>query len=125
MKKKGSNPPPPDIANKPEPPPGPPPIGLTIKEQKMIRLGSKVKDVYSGIEGIAIGRTDWLYGCTRYGVETSEKKDGVPITIWFDEQRLSIVTEEKPKVSEDNTATSGGPKDDPSRNPDPVRRSRG
>ncbi len=90
----------------------------------MIRNGSRVKDVYSGIEGITIGRTEWLYGCTRCGVETSARKDGEPVVVWFDEQRLSVITEEKPKVSEDSTATTGGPKDNPSRNPDPIRSSR-
>ena len=31
----------------------------------MIRLGSKVKDHYTGFEGLASGRSDWLYRRSR------------------------------------------------------------
>ncbi len=56
----------------------------------MIRLGARVRDLLSGITGIAVGRTEWLYGCARIAIESIElKKDGKPSdSIWLDEQRV-------------------------------------
>ena len=57
-----------------------------------IRLGDKVKDCVSGFEGIVIAKTDWLYGCVRFGVEAQELRDGKLIEAqWFDEPRLVLV----------------------------------
>ncbi len=82
----------------------------------MVKLGSKARDIYTGLEGVAVGRTEWLYGCTRIGIEPIELKDGKPIDIqWFDEQRVEVINEECPKVSDDNTAIKGGPQADPTR----------
>jgi hypothetical protein len=55
-----------------------------------LKLGDHVKDRITGFGGIAIARTDWLYGCTRYGVQSEElDKDGTPVEVqWFDEQSL-------------------------------------
>ena len=59
----------------------------------MIDLGSKVKDMITGFTGIAIGRTEWLYGCTRIVVESQELKDGKTVKPeWFDEQRVEELT---------------------------------
>lgn len=81
----------------------------------MIHLGSLVKDCYTGFEGVATGRTEWLYGCARIGIEPRQLHDGKPVeTQWFDEQRVIVVTERAPTVSADSEATKGGPKDDPS-----------
>jgi valyl-tRNA synthetase len=81
-----------------------------------VKLGSKVKDSLTGFTGIATARTEWLYGCTRIAIEPQELHDGKPIeTQWFDEQRVEVVLEDKPKVSKDSSATSGGPQKDPHR----------
>lgn len=81
-----------------------------------VKLGSKVRDSLTGFEGIAVARTEWLYGCSRVGVESTVLKDGKPIgTEWFDEQRCELVEEMKPKVSPQSSATSGGPQKDPTR----------
>jgi hypothetical protein len=70
----------------------------------MVKLGTKVKDNLTGFAGIAVSRTEYLYGCVRVGVESPELKEGKPQDIqFFDEQRL----EEQP------TAISGGPGDVP------------
>lgn len=88
----------------------------------MISLGNRVRDVYTKFEGVAIGRTDWLYGCSRIAVQSLELKDGKPIDAeWFDEQRLEVVRPEAPTVSEDSQATTGGPQSDPCRVRDPSR----
>lgn len=87
-----------------------------------IILGNRVKDIYTGFEGIAIGRTDWLYGCSRIAIEPTELKDGKPIdVVWFDEQRVQIVQEEKAWISDNSSAISGGPKQDPKRGKDAIR----
>ncbi len=59
-----------------------------------VKLGSKVKDSITGFEGIAIARSEWMYGCTRIVVESQTLKDGKPIDgQWFDEQRIETIQE--------------------------------
>lgn len=89
----------------------------------MIKLGSKVKDTLTGFEGIATGRTEWLYGCVRITIEPDKlDKDGKCIpSEWFDEQRVELVTEKAPTVSPESDARAGGPQDDDSQRRDPVR----
>ena len=90
----------------------------------MIRLGSRVKDSITGFTGIAIGRTDWLYGCSRICVEPEKlQKDGKAFeSLWFDEQRIIVIKEMGPKVSKSSSATTGGPhNDNSSQRSDPRR----
>ena len=88
-----------------------------------IRLGSRVKDTYTGFTGVATGRTEYLYGCVRVLIEpTNLDKDGkVQDPQWFDEQRVELVELEQPKVSTESKANTGGPHDAPTRTADPVR----
>lgn len=80
-----------------------------------IKLGDRVRDTYTGFEGIAIGRTEWLYGCTRITIESTTLKDGSPIKPEsFDEQRIELIEAAEPKVSDQSQATTGGPYPDPS-----------
>ncbi len=80
----------------------------------MIKLGNKVKDTVTGFQGIATGRTEWMYGCARICVEPQELHDGKPIEgQWFDEQRLEVISDDRPQVSKDSSATTGGPRRDP------------
>jgi len=70
----------------------------------MIKLGSTVKDMISGFEGVAIARSEWLYGCNRIVVESNRLKDGKPTDgQWFDEQRIETI--------EENTILCDEPKD--------------
>jgi len=79
-----------------------------------VKLGRKVKDTLTGFTGIAVCRSEWLYGCTRIGVQSQELKDGKPVdTQHFDEQSVEVVEEGSPKVSRDSSAKSGGPQSDP------------
>jgi hypothetical protein len=60
-----------------------------------IKLGSKVKDIYTGFSGILTSHTEWLYGCARVNVESTElDKEGkiIPSEV-FDEQRISVIEE--------------------------------
>jgi hypothetical protein len=75
----------------------------------MIQLGSRVRDAYTGFEGIAVARTEWLYGCARVSVEPTELKDGkVQDMVAFDEQRLEVIRDAAPIVSPASSATTGG-----------------
>jgi hypothetical protein len=91
-----------------------------IKENLMaIQLGIKVKDRITGFMGIAIGRTVWLSGCVRVGVQNQKlNKDGQVLeAVWIDEQQLEVVGQKK--FSE--RKPSGGPMSDPTRRADPSR----
>ncbi len=60
-----------------------------------IQLGDKVKDRTTGFEGVVVARTDWLYGCTRFGVQSEGLHEGKPLEAeWFDEQALDECSEE-------------------------------
>ena len=70
----------------------------------------------TGFEGIAIGRTEWMYGCTRYAIEPTELKDGKPIEAqWFDEQRVEAVAEAPKAAPAAPKTPPGGPQNDPAR----------
>jgi hypothetical protein len=69
-----------------------------IKENKMIKLGSKVRDTMTGLEGIAVVRAIWLWGCVRIGLQPYEIRDGKPVEeSWFDESRLEVIKEKTAK----------------------------
>ena len=84
-----------------------------------IELGQKVRDKISGMEGIAVSRTEWMHGCVRVGVQPQELKDGVPLDIQvFDEPQLQVVKDTPaPKVK-----AKGGPRPHVGRAPDATRR---
>jgi len=86
-----------------------------------INLGDKVRDTVTGFTGIATGRTNWLQGCTRVGVQTQELHDGKPIeSQWFDEPQLEVI--EKGAIASQKTEEPpGGPRENPSRQKDPTR----
>lgn len=65
----------------------------------MIELGDKVKDTISGFVGVAIGRTQWIYGCDRIIVQPLVGKDGkMGENASFDEPSLTVVSKKKVKV---------------------------
>ena len=72
----------------------------------MIELGDKVKCTITGFVGIAVARTEFINGCTQYGVAGRVKKDGkFPEEISIDEESLVVmVAKKKPKEE-----PSGGP----------------
>lgn len=83
-----------------------------------IKLGDRVRDIYTGFEGTAASRTQWLHGCDRIGIEPTElDKDGkVQESQCFDEQRVELVTAEAPRVAGASaTAQPGGPRPAPQR----------
>lgn len=73
---------------------------LDFKEESMIKLGQKVKDKITGFTGVVMGRTEYLYGCVSVAVLSTKLKDDKPKDwVWFDEQRLTLLSKAK----------SGGP----------------
>lgn len=55
-------------------------------------LGDKVRDKVTGLSGIVIGRTEWLYGCVRCIVQPQELKDGRPVDNYqVDEPQLELI----------------------------------
>jgi hypothetical protein len=92
---------------------------------KGIRPGNKVRDTISGVEGIVLGRFEYMYGCVRCEVqpEGTDKDGKVHDGYVFDEQRLELVATPPITVSKDATPGKppGGPRPTPSRHRDPVR----
>ena len=57
-----------------------------------VGLGARVKDPISGLTGIAVSRTEFLYGCVRVGVQPEALHDGKPIDqVFVDEPQLEVV----------------------------------
>jgi hypothetical protein len=89
-----------------------------------IELGDKVRDRISGFTGIAVGRTDWMYGCSRVVIAPQELHNGSLVDSQaFDIQQLEllekkvikreeVVDESIPEKKE--KAGPGGPQNDPS-----------
>lgn len=90
----------------------------------MVKLGSRVRDVMNGYEGIATARTVFLNGCISVCIEGPMAKDdkGVALRdeVWFDEQRVRVLKEgafspqgeyaTQPKaVGDERMARAGGP----------------
>jgi hypothetical protein len=80
----------------------------TQTEEHMIKLGSKVRDTITGLEGVAVGRAVYLNGCISVNIEGPINKDGQRYTDWFDEARVETIEAGhfKPQPTE---ATAGGP----------------
>ena len=74
----------------------------------MIKLGEKVKDVVSNFVGIAVARTEWLYGCSRIEVVPKVKKNNEKVEgIWFDEDGLVTIGEGVNKKQKKAKVTGG------------------
>jgi len=92
-----------------------------------IKLGQKVRDTITSMEGIAVARTVWLNGCVRIAVQSQHLKDGVPVELQtFDEPQLEVVQGEiEPLLSESREKIireRHGSRPDATRVPDPRRR---
>ena len=57
----------------------------------MIKLGQKAKDKVTGFAGILIGKIEYLFGCTQYGIAPEVKDGKVNETNWFDEGRIEVL----------------------------------
>lgn len=84
-----------------------------------INCGDTVKDTLSGLTGVVVARTEWMYGCVRLAVQPSGSKDGRPYEpFWVDEPQVEeIETPLQQEVEEEETAPPPrrrhGPRQDP------------
>lgn len=66
-----------------------------------VKLGEKYTDKFTRFTGVAMARTEYLYGCTSIGLlplKLNEEKGTPSNWVWIDEQRLV----------EDSPAKAGG-----------------
>lgn len=92
-----------------------------------VQLGDRVRDRISGLEGIVVGITDWLYQCRRPIVQpTTLTSDGKPgESQSFDEPQLEVIEKavfapQEPEPAA-KTVKTGGPRATPARRSDPIR----
>jgi hypothetical protein len=90
-----------------------------------IELGDRVKDKITGLKGIVIGITNWLYGCQRCTVQPEEAKDGKPAEVFHvDTPQLTIVEKravERPLLPADPHHCPHGPREDATRRQEVTR----
>lgn len=74
-----------------------------------VKVGDRVRDPLSQLEGVVVARTEWLYGCIRVTFQPTGNKDGKPFdNHTVDEPQLEVVA-----LHDDPPAErSGGPRDD-------------
>lgn len=93
-----------------------PPVPLLVKKGECMNehkfkfeLGTRVKDVITGMSGVVMGRSNFITGCDQYGISpTKLGKDGTrPDWEYFDENRLVVSGKgiKLPKDKEDKTGT--------------------
>lgn len=58
-----------------------------------VKLGSKVRDVVSGFEGIATAEVKYLNGCKQYCVAGKSVDGKVPENLYFDDAQIEIIGE--------------------------------
>ncbi len=55
-------------------------------------LGDKLRDRVSEVEGIVIGRIEYLNGCTQYAIKPKKAKDGKVLDAeWVDSQQVEKI----------------------------------
>ena len=87
---------------------------------KKMRCGQSVLDTLSGLEGVVVARTEWLYGCVRLAVQPSGSKDGKPYEpFWVDEPQVTVVKAAKKVPVKSTSSIRYGPRDAPVRAVDP------
>ena len=91
-----------------------------------VELGDRVKDRITGLAGIAVGKTDWLFGCRRIVIQPEEAKEGKPAEMFHaDEPQLVVLLKHAVIAAPVRAApvtTTGGPRPAAERRPDPPRR---
>lgn len=89
-----------------------------------INLGDRARDRITGLKGIVIARTEWLFGCERVTVQPEECKDGKPADlVYIDEAQCEVLDSEviKGYGTTDGASGPAGDRPNPTRNPDPGR----
>lgn len=82
-------------------------------------LGSRAKCKITGYEGMLIARTEWLYGCVRYTLQSGKlQESGEPAKSHStDEEGLQLIEAAPPH----ELPEKGGDAPEPTRQADPSR----
>lgn len=81
-----------------------------------IELGDKVRDKVTGVTGIVVAMTNWLFGCSRIGIQPQELKDGKPVEqTWIDILQAELVEENAIEKDSREEKTGGPQNEDPGR----------
>jgi len=57
-----------------------------------IKLGQKIRDIVTGMEGIATAKVEYLNGCIQYCLRPAMDKDGkLPEASYVDEGQLEVI----------------------------------
>lgn len=91
-----------------------------------VKLGDRVKDILTGMRGVVIGETNWMFGCRRLTVQPEgQTEDGKPFeTFCVDEPQLVVTKSEAfaPTIrAYQTTEKTHGPRDDARRRADVKR----
>jgi hypothetical protein len=63
-----------------------------MKGISMIKLGSKVRDIVTGFQGVAVARVEYLTGCEQIGIAPPVDQEGkVREAQYFDFTRLEVL----------------------------------
>lgn len=71
----------------------------------MIKLGSKVRDKITGLEGIAVSRIEFLNGCIQYELMPKCKNKNEPVKegVFLDEAILEIIPVKRKVIKKQDT----------------------
>lgn len=95
---------------------------------KIINVGDRVQDKITKLQGVAIARTEWLFGCVRVTIQPEGlDKDGkTKGSYTVDEVQCKVIKRKafkniKPNEPKKKKKPKYGPRDDPGRQADPSR----
>lgn len=80
-----------------------------MKEHKFkFELGTRVKDIITGMSGVVMARSNFITGCDQYGISPTKlnKDEKRPDWEYFDENRL-VVNGKGIKLPEDKEEKAG------------------
>lgn len=71
-----------------------------------MKLGDKVRCIYSGFTGIAVAKTEFINGCVQWNILPKGKSDKMAEELSLDEKSLEVIKPKKKKIKKDD---NGGP----------------
>lgn len=85
-------------------------------------LGDRVKDKISGMTGIVVGITDWIYGCRRVIVQPEALDAGKPVEAFnLDEPQVTVVKRGVLDPTGGKPKPTFGPRPNATRRANPTR----
>jgi hypothetical protein len=78
----------------------------------LVKLGDKVEDVVTGLQGIVTGKASYIFGCDQCCVSPPASGEKCEVR-WFDEPRLRIVEAGAIRPADVTGDRPGGPREIP------------